>query len=242
MASAIPGTSRSSTARVASGVPSVGDSPVPPVVSDHVGRRRPAPPRSASSTGRAVGHDRRVRRPRSPSSRSASTMQGAAAVGVDAGRRPGRAGDDDARRHGSRSARDPVAGPAAGLGGDPHVGDAGVLVDRLDHVDQRQRRRRRPRSAPPSRCRCGRPCAPSRAMSTPSSATSRSTSTPCTRDRVRQRDQLGGALGGLDAGDPGDGERVALGHRAAAQRRDRVGGQQDPAGRRRRPGRDVLGR
>ena len=46
-------------------------------------------------------------------------------------RRPG-----EARRR--RSRLDPVAGPAARLRGDPDVGDAGVLVDGLDHVDERE--------------------------------------------------------------------------------------------------------
>ena len=50
-------------------------------------------------------------------------------------------------------------------------------------------------------------------------------------DRVAQRDQVRRALRALDRGDPGDGQRVALGHGPVAQRRDGGGGQQHPAGR-----------
>ena len=52
-------------------------------------------------------------------------------------------------------------------------------------------------------------------------------------DRVAQRDEVGRALRAQDAGDPRDGERVALGHAAAAQQRDHLGRHEHPAGRRR---------
>ena len=63
------------TARVASGVPSVGVSPVPPVVRTHVGRRR-RPPRAARPRPRARRARRPGRRRRSPTRRSASTRSG----------------------------------------------------------------------------------------------------------------------------------------------------------------------
>ena len=94
---------------------------------------------------------------------------------------------------------------------------AAAAVDRLDHVDQREPGDARRRSAPPSRRRCGRRCAPWRVMSTASSATCEVDLHAVDGDRVAQRDQVGGALGGLDAGDPRHRERVALGHAAAAQ-------------------------
>ena len=51
IASAMPGAWRSSTASVASGVPSVGESPVPPVVSTTAGRVSSASRRAASTSG-----------------------------------------------------------------------------------------------------------------------------------------------------------------------------------------------
>ena len=57
-------------------------------------------------------------------------------------------------------------------------------------------------------------------IATPSSSTTRSTVDPVDRDRVAQRDEVGGALGGLDSGDPRDRERIPLRHLAAQQRHD----------------------
>ena len=60
-------------------------------------------------------------------------------------------------------------------------------------------------------------------IATPSSSIDQVDDGAVHADDVRERQQVGRALGGLDAGDPRDGEHVALGHGAVAQRRDDVG-------------------
>ena len=50
------------------------------------------------------------------------------------------------------------------------------------------------------------------------------------RDRVAQRDDVGGSLGAHDPGDPGHRQRVALGQRVAAQQFDDFGGGLDLSG------------
>ena len=111
----------------------------------------------------------------------------------------------------------PVAAAATGLARAPDVADHRGLVDGLDHVDRRRGRPPTPRSAPPSRRRCGRPSRTVAVISTASSATSRSTSTPLSANGMAQRDQVGCALGGHDPGDPGHPERVTLRHALAAE-------------------------
>ena len=115
--------------------------PVPPVVST-----TRAPPVDGGGDRRAhrlaVGHDHRVV-DREAELAEERDDQRAGLVGVHPG---GRAvgGDDDLAAQAHDALRDPVAGLAAGLGLHPHVGDHRALVDRLDHVDDGQRRRPRP--------------------------------------------------------------------------------------------------
>ena len=132
------------------------------------------------------------------------------------------------RRAGSSSSPGPVAGLAAGLGLDPDVGDHRALVDRLDHVDDGERRRPRPRSAPPSRRRCGRWCARSRVISTASSATARSTVTPEIASGWHSGISDGVCLAPMIPASRATAERVALGHALAAQQRDHLGARPAP--------------
>ena len=217
-------------AAVTSGVRSVGVRPVPPVVSTT------RAPRATAARERLA--DRRRRRGRRPARRPRTQRR--AAPRRSAGRscprtpRPPRGWTATttaaaAAPHGviARASRR----AAAGLLLDPHVGDHGALVDRLDHVDHGERRRRRPRSAPPSRRRCGRRCAPSPDLDRRRRRRRGRPSTAGIAIGWHERDQLGGPLGRHDAGDPGDRERVALGHAVAAQQRDDLGRrQQHPAG------------
>jgi hypothetical protein len=60
-------------------------------------------------------------------------------------------------------------------------------------------------------------------ISTPSSVTSMSTVTPCSAIGWHSGTRSGVRLAPGDAGDPGDGDGVALGHARAAQQRDHLG-------------------
>ena len=75
IASATPGTSRSSSGSVCSGVASVGVRPVPPGRQHEIRLAREDVTQGQPELV-AVGHDDRVRPPRSPSARSRSTMTG----------------------------------------------------------------------------------------------------------------------------------------------------------------------
>ena len=61
------------------------------------------------------------------------------------------------------------------------------------------------------------------AIATWSSCTCEVDGDPVDRDRVAQRDEVGRALGRLDAGDARDGQGVTLGHAGTAQQRDDLG-------------------
>ena len=67
-------------------------------------------------------------------------------------------------------------------------------------------------------------------ISTASSATVEVDGDAGDRERVAQRDQRRRLLGAHDPGEPGDGERVALGHAVAAQQLDDLGGDEHPPG------------
>ena len=210
---------------------------------------------SASATSGRPG--RRWRRARRSPSRAGSRRAGRPRGRGRRPRRPGRAGDDDGPASGERAARAarrvgdarhpgstvmrllPVAAAAAGLRGDPHVGDAGVLVDGLDHVDERE----------------GGDGDRGERLHLDAGAVGGAHDGPDVdpvvddvevdldgvhRHRVGERDELGGALDRLDAGDPRHAERVALGHDAVAQGRDGRRREQHPAGRGRPAGRHRL--
>ena len=145
-------------ARVTSGVRSVGVRPVPPVV---ITTR--APPATASRIAAPTGPRRarpRGRSPRSPRSLERRHDQRAGGVLVDPGRGPvGRR--DDGRPHDPRLRdQSPLLPPVLDSTRTSVI--TARLVDGLDHVDDGERRDRTRRSAPPSRRRCGRWCAPSR--------------------------------------------------------------------------------
>ena len=78
-------------------------------------------------------------------------------------------------------------------------------------------------------------------IATPSSSIAEVDDGAVHADDVRERQQVGGALRGLDAGDPRDGEHIALRHGAVAQRGDDVGrAAHEPARGRRAHGRLLL--
>src|ERR671938_999408 len=133
----MPATGRSTTRSVASGVRSVGDSPVPPVV-----RTTSYPAATASRKAASTG---------SPSGTTTgpSTMKPIA-------RRPSTSTGPPRSSYTPAAARfeavttralvtPPVPRPPAALRRDPDVGDRRQLVHGLDHVDERQRRHRHAR-------------------------------------------------------------------------------------------------
>ena len=217
--------SRSSTARVTSGVRSVGESPVPPVVrtTSYADVHRRAQHRL--ELGVVVGHA-----PAGPSTSKPSSPQPLgehrpAAVLVDAGRArldavttSALTGVDRERR--GHRVHSPLL--PAGLRSSSRTSViAAPRVDRLHHVDHASARRRRPQVSASISTPVRSAVRAVAVISTASSVTSRSTVDAVQRDRVAQRHQVRRPLGRLDAGDPGDGERVALGHarRRAAGRR-----------------------
>ena len=218
IASAIPGTWRSTTRAVTSGVRSVGRQPRAARGQDDVvaGADRRAQRRLDRL---AVRHDDAGRRRRSPS-RAAPPRARAPAVGVHAGRGPVRRRDHQSPHDGSL--RRPVARPPARLRRHPDVGDPASLSTALT-MSTSARAATDTRSAPPSRRRCGRRSGPWRVMSTPSSATVEVDGDGVHRDRVGQRHEVRRALGRLDArrSGPRPARRPWAPARRAAARRPR---------------------
>src|SRR5215470_15926074 len=122
----------------------------------------------------------------------------------------------------------PEAGLAATLLLDPHVADHRGGVDGLDHVDQRERghghRRQRLHLHPGPVSGADPGLDRDRVVAHRQVHGHR-----VNRYRVTQRDQIRCPLGALDAGDPGNGEGVPLGHLPLPDRGDGRAGQQHPA-------------
>ena len=139
----------------------------------------------------------------------------------------------------------PVAGAAAGLLEQHDLADLGAALDRLDHVVDGQRRHRD--GGERLHLDAGRPGVPASAVTCRrASASTDPSDARRQRQRMAERDQFDGSLGGLDPGDPRDPERVALGRiadndrfpRSCAERARRPApprAAQSPACRRRRP-------
>src|SRR5580692_10899016 len=241
--SAIPGTSRSMTLRVISGVRSLGVNPVPPVVT--ITRYPEATPSSrACSTGSPSLTTRLSTAHPASASRSASTGPDRSSYTpadarfeiVTASARttePRVIPPSVAVLHASlmtavpssRSWPAPHPGLAAGLLVHPHVGDHRRRVHRLDHVDQRQRghghrRERLHLDARPVRGPRGRR---DRHPVVLHLELDRDGVQP---DGVTQRDQVRGLLRALDSGDPGHGNRIALRNLTGPERLYRFIGQQ----------------
>ena len=145
------------------------------------------------------------------------------------GRRPVRAGDD-----GDLHERDPLAGPAAGLGQQPDVGELRAAIDRLDHVVERQpgdddRRQRLHLDAGA----IGRPRRRGDRDAVVAERRGRR-SPPCSATGWHSGTRSGVRLARGDAGDARDGQRVALGQPVAAQQRDHLRRGDEPAGARSR--------
>ena len=99
------------------------------------------------------------------------------------------------------------------------VGDDHAAVDGLAHVVDGQRRDARRRSAPPSRPRCARRSLQVAVISTALRARvdGEVDLDRGQRQRMAERDQIGGALGRHDPGEPRHREHVALRHLAGAR-------------------------
>ena len=215
-----------------------GVSPVPPVVSTTSYPSATAW-RRASSTGSPSGDDDRPVDPKprragprpAPDRRRSAYTPAAARFETRHDERPRRA----------VLTRPPVTRPPSALGHHPHVGDPGAAVDGLDHVDQRQARRRPPRSAPPSRRRCGRRCAPwprSRRRRRPRRARP---STACTATGCASGTSSGVRLAAWMPAIRATASASPLGTVARRSAATTCGRQQHAAGGGRLPGRDGLG-
>src|SRR5919202_902995 len=129
----MPSTGRSSTRAVTSGVASVGDRPVPPVVST-TSSPSATPCRSARSTGSPSGTTTGPSTAK-PIARRPSTSTGPPRSSYT----PAAARFEAVTTSARSSLTSPVPRPSAALRGDPHVRDRRQLVDGLDHVDERER-------------------------------------------------------------------------------------------------------
>src|SRR5262249_6672753 len=220
IASASPGTARSSTRAVASGVRSVGDRPVPPVVRTTSYRAETAFRSSASTgspsattTGPSTSKPN-VRRPSTSTGppRSLYTPAAARFEAVTTSARTRRAGDGaTAAGSRTRSLAAPVTRSPTTLRHHPDPRDLGVPVNGLHHVNEREgghahTGERLHLHPGPIRGADGG------AQRHPLVGDLGVHPDSVHGDRVGQRHQLGGALGGLDAGQPGHGERVTLRH------------------------------
>ena len=134
---------------------------------DQVDARRRRRPAARRRTGSPSGTTSTRRPSPKPQLVRAATIRGPGRVLVDPGRRAVRDREHVAPSPSrpaslTRSARPGVQSPLRppDLRSTRTSLDHRGLVDGLDHVDRRARPRRTPRSAPPSRRRCGRSCGP----------------------------------------------------------------------------------
>src|SRR5258706_1012113 len=208
-ASAMPGTSRSITRRVASGVTSFGERPVPPVVNTTF-----APPRTASRIAFAIFatssgtsavdttswpasvRASRIVGPlssaRSPAAPLVLTVMTPARTTITAG-----------------SLRAVLPAPAAALRDEAHVGETRPALDRLQHVVEGQAGHDDRRECLHLHARGrGRP---DRGLDRDAIALEHQVDARVReRQRVSERDEVGRAFRGHDPGDAGCREHVAL--------------------------------
>ena len=131
----------------------------------------------------------------------------------------------------------PAARLAAALLEHAHAADDHAAVDRLAHVVDGQGGRSARRTALPSRRRCG-PCDSTCAVQRTwacRGVDAEVDGDARDRQRVAERHEVGGALGGLDRGDARHAQNVAFGSAAGldpsqrlGEHRDRAGGTGDP--------------